>query len=87
MVALDVQTVTAIGAASAGLTQILKDFGVAGQWNKLVCVAISVALGCIYMFDQPLWLALVLPLIGTTATGGISKLHELADMIGSSSGQ
>ncbi len=87
MVALDGPTIAGIGAAAVGLTQILKDFGLQGDWNKLACLLITTALGTIYMFDQPLWTALVLPLIGTTGTGLISKIHELADRVSPSSGQ
>jgi hypothetical protein len=87
MATLDGPTIAGIGAAAVGLTQILRDFGLQGEWNKLACLVIATGLGAIYLFDPPLWNALILPLIGTTGTGLISKIHELAKQVSPSTGQ
>ena len=82
---LDAPTIAMIGTASVALTQILKDFGLQGEWNKVACLASAVVLGSVYLFLPDLWSALVLPLIGAVGTGGFSALQELAQKAGGSS--
>lgn len=74
---LDPASLAVLGTASVALTQLLKDLGLQGDWLKLACIVISSTLGYVMLFQPALWSALILPLVGTTGTGGVSFVHEL----------
>jgi hypothetical protein len=83
----DAASLAMLGAASIGLTQIVKDLGVQGEWLKFVCVGISIALGLILIYQPALWTALVVPLVGATGTGGVSLTKEIVSQWSIPSGE
>ena len=77
MLSLDPASFAVLAAASVGLTQIVKDLGLQGQWLKIACVLISTVLGYVMIFQPALWSALIVPLVGATGTGGVSLAKEM----------
>jgi hypothetical protein len=63
-------------ASCLAVTQIIKDLGLSGNVLKGVCIATSVLLGCVMLFQPLLWSGLVIPLLGAITTGGVSFVDE-----------
>jgi hypothetical protein len=73
----DVQSPELLSAFLIALTQIFKDLGLQGNWLKGVCVASGGVAFYLMSYQPAIWQALTGLILGTTATGGVSFLHDL----------